>query len=211
MKLNAMAKNMGLKQAQVISFDLPAGWTCPKADICKTFMSKDGKKMSKVGRITCYASKAEGYSPSARRLRWHNFDALKVCKSVPEMIALINSSLPERVRIVRLHSSGDFFSKMYFQAWVEVARKNPEITFFGYTKILNYALADMPDNMRLQYSFGSKDDDRMLALTVKPATCFIGEIENQYPEYKTLCGTHEQAHEDFIAIFKRESFVLSIH
>ena len=210
MKLNAMAKNMGLKQAQVVSFDLPAGWTCPKANICKTFANKENGKMRKVGKIVCYASKAEGYSPSARRLRWYNFDALKACKTVSAMAELINGSLPEKVKIVRLHSSGDFFNKMYFMAWVMVARMNPEIVFFGYTKILNYAMAELPDNMRLQYSYGSMDDERMNALIARPATCYIGEFEGQYP-YKVVCGSKDKAHEDFIAIQNRESFVLSIH
>ncbi len=211
MKLNAMAKNMSLKQAQVVSFDLPAGWSCPKADVCKCFADKQTGKIRRVGKILCYASKAEAYSPSARRLRWHNFDALKVCKSVSAMAELINASLPEQVKIVRLHSSGDFFNKTYFMAWVMIARMYPEIVFFGYTKILDYVLEELPDNMHLQYSYGSKDDTRWQTLYNRPATCFIAEYKNQYPQYSTLCDSKMQAHEDFIAIVNNRNFVLSIH
>jgi len=65
------------------------------------------------------------------------------------------------LKIVRIHSFGDFFNKRYFQAWLNVAEKLPEITFFGYTKVLPYLNIDRPDNFSMVYSYGGKLDNKL--------------------------------------------------
>ena len=42
--------------------------------------------------------------------------------------------------LYRIHESGDFWSELYFQAWLEVARQHPNIKFYAYTKQLSYWL-----------------------------------------------------------------------
>ena len=44
-KLNELATDLGLKKSQVISFDLPAGHTCPMASEC---LSKADKITGKI-------------------------------------------------------------------------------------------------------------------------------------------------------------------
>jgi hypothetical protein len=210
-KLNELARWMGVPLNRVVSFDLPAGWTCAKADICKTLMAKDTGKETRVGRIKCYASKAESYAPNTRLMRWHNFDLLKTCKSISSISELILESLPENIKVIRIHSSGDFFSKIYFQAWVEVAKIRPNIIFFGYTKHLDYAIATLPENMFLEYSFGSLDDKRMISLGYHVPTCYVGEYKKQYNGYKIVCNKENSSHEDYIAILNRKSFVIMAH
>jgi hypothetical protein len=210
-KLVELARWLGVPLNRVVSFDLPAGWTCSKAGICKTLMAQDTGKEKRVGRIKCYAAKAESYAPNTRLMRWYNFNLLKNCKGVSATRDLIMNSLPINIKVVRIHSSGDFFSKTYFQAWVEVAKVNPEITFFGYTKHLDYATAVLPKNMFLQYSFGSLDDARMLSLAYHVPTCYIGEYKGQYNGYKIVCNKENSSHEDYIAILNRKSFVIKAH
>ncbi|HEY5960767.1 MAG TPA: hypothetical protein VIV60_29635, partial [Polyangiaceae bacterium] len=58
---------------------------------------------------------------------------------------------------IRIHSSGDFFSLEYLRAWQEVARRNPGITFFTYTRTWIFAdyraaLAECPPNMIVLWS-----------------------------------------------------------
>ena len=65
-------------------FSLPAGYTCPFANICKSFASKDGtnfassgKKIKDSGDIRCYAASTEVAYPNVRSSRWKNFDLLQ--------------------------------------------------------------------------------------------------------------------------------------
>jgi hypothetical protein len=211
-KLMALARWLGVYLTQVISFDLPAGWTCSKAGVCKTLAARDTGRITKIGHIACYAAKAEAYSPNSRRMRWHNFDSLVACKNnINKMFALLSESLPENIKVMRIHSSGDFFSKPYFLAWVKLAKANPDIIFFGYTKHLDYAIFELPDNMYLQYSFGSLDDERRAKLKYHVPTCYIGEYKKQYNGYKIVCNKENTNHEDFIAILKHRSFVITEH
>lgn len=208
-KLNALALHLGLKKSQVVCADLPAGFSCPKADICKTYANKETGKMIRVGRIKCYAAKTEVFAPSVRRLRWENYDKFLSCgDNVDMMVSLILQAIMPSVKIVRIHSSGDFFSLAYFQAWIEVARLKTDILFFGYTKSLDYAKTARPSNFALNYSFGSKDDDRW---TSDVPTCFIRETPEQYTDILTSCATHEKAHEDYYAIFNGETFAIGVH
>ena len=211
-KLNMLARFMGVSLSKVITFDIPAGFSCRKANICKTFSHKVTGKLQRVGRVLCYAAKQENYLPCVRNLRWNNYTQLLACGNDVNMLyEIITSSLAKTTKVVRIHSSGDFYSKEYFQAWVFVARMNPNIKFYGYTKELDYVLAPKSDNFSLVYSFGGEDDTRFLALPAFACpACFIEEYDNQYPNYRLICGKGGE-HEDFYAIQNNETFVLKIH
>ena len=63
--------------------------------------------------------------------------------------------------LCRIHESGDFWSELYFQAWLEVARQHPNIKFYAYTKQLSYwlnAQSSIPSNMFLTASVGGNLD-----------------------------------------------------
>lgn len=208
-KLNELATDLGLKKSQVISFDLPAGHTCPMASECLSKADKitgkitDGQEM----KFRCYAASSEAAFTSVRNAHWKNFDAIRNL-SIDEITDLILSELPEGVRVVRIHASGDFFSKRYFQAWVRVAFYRPDVTFFGYTKVIEYVKAGKPGNFKLVYSFGGKQDD---LLTDEP-TCFvIGSIEQAIMKgVEIACPTSNSAN-DFGYIMGGKSFALLIH
>jgi hypothetical protein len=211
-KIKHLAKHLDLHYNQVASFDLPAGWTCSKAKICKSLASKETGHIKRIGKILCYASKAEAYSPSCRRMRWHNFDSLVTCgRSINKITALIAGSIDNKTEIVRIHSAGDFYSYEYFMAWNKIAILFPNITFYGYTKHLDYATWSLPDNMFLQYSYGSRDDNRRDVMGDSVPTCYIGEYDNQYQDIKVVCGSDDTSHEDYFAILNRESFVIKAH
>lgn len=161
-------------EAGVIYFSLPAGYTCPFADICKSIAHKKGGKfpsgmsIKDYGSIRCYAASAELYSPQARKSRWRNFDLLKTHKSAEEMADLISKSLDYYAqtatpfRLVRVHEAGDFYSQEYFDAWMETARRHPDKLFYAYTKSLPMWVQrkeDIPKNFRLIASQGGKHDE----------------------------------------------------
>lgn len=159
-KMNSLAKTLGVSKKQAVSFDLPAGYTCPAASLCKAYANKfngkitDGKNM----QFRCYAASLEAAFTNTRNAHWHNYDLLK---NSDDMANLIRESLPKNVKVVRVHSSGDFFNRDYFQAWVEVAQKNPDVQFFGYTKVLEYVTMNKPSNFSLVYSFGGIHDSEV--------------------------------------------------
>lgn len=211
MKMKELALWLKICFNHIVTFDLPAGWTCPKANLCLSKVSRTTGKRADFGEFVCYATKAESIYPNVRESRWRNFDALRSCKSSDEMADMLERNIRKTVEIVRIHSSGDFFNKMYFDAWVMVAERNPHITFFAYTKVLEYAMTKVSDNFGIVYSYGSKDDEKRDALEKHVATCYVATYEGQYPDLPVLCGAKNTAHEDYNAILNNESFVLSFH
>ncbi len=208
-KLNELAKDLGYRNSQVVSFDLPAGHTCPMASECLSKADKvtgkitDGKDM----KFRCYAASGEARFTNVRNAHWGNFEAIRNL-STDEIADLILSQLPKDVKVMRIHASGDFFNKSYFQAWVRVASYRPDIRFFGYTKVLEYVSAGKPGNFKLVYSFGGKQDSK---LTVEP-TCFVVSDLSQavLKGVKIACPESKSAN-DFEYILRGESFALLVH
>lgn len=62
---------------------------------------------------------------------------------------------------VRIHDSGDFYSPAYFAKWLEIARLNPSVRFYAYTKSHSFIRGNfaIPENFDLIYSLGSKNDE----------------------------------------------------
>lgn len=143
--------------------NLPAGHTCPGASACLTKASMDDGRIKDGPQQTfrCYAA-TEEFQNNAREMRWFNFELLRLCGgNVDVMMQLIARSLPANRTLVRIHSSGDFFSQAYFDAWVNVAIAIPEIQFYAYTKSLRFWVAQrhaIPANLLLTASRGGKFD-----------------------------------------------------
>lgn len=208
-KLNELAKELGLRKSQVTSFDLPAGYTCPMADECLSKADRvtgkitDGKNV----KFRCYAASSESAFKNARNAHWRNFDAIRRL-STNEISDLILSELPKDVKVVRIHASGDFFSQRYFNAWVRVAFSRPDVKFFGYTKVLKYVSASKPDNFKLVYSFGGKQDS---ALSNEP-TCFVvNNIEQAMEKGVEIACPDSKSANDFEYIMNSKSFAILIH
>lgn len=207
-KMTKLAGMLGLKKSQVFSFDLPAGWTCPMADIC---LSKADKITGKItdgenSKFRCYAASIESAFTSARQSHWHNFELLKG-QSIEGMVELILSSIPASAQIVRIHSSGDFFNKNYFLAWVEVAKSLPDVVFFGYTKILPYVGFEKPSNFKLVYSMGGKMDSKV---TNEPVSLVVNTVADAIKlGVEVSCQVHPA--DDFNFVMAQKSFALVLH
>lgn len=154
---------------KVVSFDLLAGITCPYAKVCQAHISVDSTGKRKVidGKdqtVRCYAVSLEAVYTNVYKAHLHNTNLLKACKTKEEIIDLISLSLPKRVNTVRIHSSGDYFTRAYFEAWVEVAKLNPMIHFYSYTKALPFVWANREvlkdlSNFKVTMSKGGHRDD----------------------------------------------------
>jgi hypothetical protein len=60
---------------------------------------------------------------------------------------------------VRIHDSGDFFSREYLLGWIGLANMFPDILFYAYTKeVALLRTVDLPDNFLIIFSMGGKQD-----------------------------------------------------
>ena len=168
------------KLGKRLIFSLPAGYSCPSAGHCKTFADRDTGKITDLPQegqaigleYRCFAAMSEARSKNCRDARWYNWDLLKEIlytsdDPVSQMTQLIGQSIYDQLGsrksfdLCRIHESGDFWSELYFKAWLEVAKKFPNIKFYAYTKQLNYWLnsfESIPDNLYLTASVGGNLD-----------------------------------------------------
>jgi hypothetical protein len=166
----------------IYTFSLPAGWTCPFAEACLSRADRvtgriwDGEKTE----FRCHEASAERHT-SVRKSRWRNLELLKgKCKDV--MVELILFSLSVYAGIVRIHVSGDFFSQLYFDAWMEVARRRPHTRFYAYTKALPFwvrRLGQLPSNVSLTASLGGTHDHLVWEFGLKYAKVVYSKAEAQ--------------------------------
>jgi hypothetical protein len=146
----------------IATFSLPAGWTCPMAFDCLARANKETGRIIDGPHATfrCFSASTEAAFPSVRDSRWGNFDLLRSAKTTKGMRDLILASLPTWATAVRIHVSGDFFSRAYFQAWRSVAVARPDLLFYAYTKSAHLlpTRSDLPANLRITISDGTRAD-----------------------------------------------------
>jgi hypothetical protein len=178
----------------VYEWNLPTGVTCPFAKECKVSVDRfTGKFDIKKGAYRCYAASPERF-PAVREHRWNNFDFIRN-GGTPE--------LPKDCKNVRIHASGDFFNQAYFDMWLQIARDNPSVNFWAYTKSINYwvkRIKEIPDNMVLIASYGGTHD--VLIDTYKLKSAKVYEDLSKVPE-----GMPVDTNDDYARI-KNISFAL---
>jgi len=208
-KLRFSRRNAKLiKQGQAI-FSIPAGHACPFALTCLAFADRETGQITdgKDAEVRCFAASGEAWARSARVVHWHNFDMLRSCKTKSELVSLILSSLPDKITLVRIHAAGDFYSLLYFQAWLEVAKLRPGILFYAYTKAIYFwvqHIDSIPVNLRLTASYGGTHDHLIAQHSLKSAIIVNWRIDAQ------LQGL-EIDHDDSHAWQGDASFALLIH
>lgn len=148
-----------------------------------------GEIRMKIGPNTqffCYSAGQEMLYDKLREKRWRNFDLLKMAEAEggPQAQAdLIVRSLKYffdtegEKNEVRIHESGDFYNKNYLLAWIEVAKRMPNVLFYGYTKSVAYVeelkeLYDETPNLAITFSLGGRLDDKIQGLGIKTSRVF---------------------------------------
>lgn len=162
------------KDTNFMIFNLPAIRTCPYATpMCK---------------IACYAVKAERAYPDCLPSRWDNFNASKTAEFVEAMIETIVkrvNNMRKQELIVRIHESGDFYSREYAMKWIEIARfiesykfkKGKKVTFIAYTKsFVFFDGVELPSNFRLRASIWADTDPEQVKIILR----------NQWPIYTAV-------------------------
>ena len=215
-----------LQHLKVVYIGLPAGYTCPFADKCKTFAHRKGKefplqpgqekrlKLKQQGDVRCFAASREAQYPNLRNLRWSNRELLKQFEGdLAGMTDLLLRSLDyyehtkKKIRIFRIHDSGDFYSQEYFDAWVAAAKQRSDILFYAYTTSLPYWVErkdDLPKNFRLIASKGGKADDLIDKHDLR--NVIIVTDRGDAIRQRLNIDVNE-----FLAIFSNKDFALLVH
>jgi hypothetical protein len=125
------------------------------------------------------------------------------------MSELIAESLPSNATVIRIHVGGDFFNFDYMYAWALVAHANPNLTFYAYTKSLDYWVnlktkGFIPKNFKLNASKGGRHDDLIAKHNLKYA-------EVVFSEQEAVDKGLEIDHDDSHAFLKDKPFALLLH
>lgn len=207
------------KERKIYSFDLLAGKTCPFANECKAWVVenvKTGKRTIRDGkhcRFRCYAASLEAIYGAVYEQHRHNTSVLKNQKTPEQFHDIILENLPKNAGIIRLHSSGDFFSLNYFLGWLLVAESRPDILIYCYTKSIKYLkyanmisprCGKIRENFLVTGSLGGKCDDEIDKIGIRSVDIVFSEEE---AKEKSLKIDNDDSH----AATSGGSFALLIH
>jgi len=141
-KLKKTSKELGLR---VFNFGIPAyksasgKLTCPMADSCVKF---------------CYAKKGAYIWSNVKPAFEKRYQLSKTDKFVEAMNAEIRKKKPDYVRV---HDSGDYYSRAYLKKWIDIANSNPNVRFYSYTNMIDMMLkTSLPSNYDIIFSDSGK-------------------------------------------------------
>lgn len=149
--MNLLTQNSKLKKTskalslRVFNFGIPAyksasgKLTCPMAEECVKF---------------CYAKKGAYIWSNVKPAFEKRYELSKTDDFISAMNAEIQSKKPDYVRV---HDSGDYYSKAYLNKWIEIAIHNPNVRFYSYTNMIEMFLnTSLPDNYDIIFSDSGK-------------------------------------------------------
>lgn len=142
---NWLSQNSKLKKSGIHNWGIPAIKTCPMAGVCK---------------IGCYADMGAYKFSNVAKVFQKRLELTKF----PEFVSIIDAEIKRRkVKTLRIHDSGDFYSLDYAKKWYHIMLLNPTVKFYAYTKMvdmfknqLKYSI-EVP-NFTIIYSYGGRQD-----------------------------------------------------
>lgn len=143
-KLKNTSKTMGKR---VFNFGITAYKSMTGKLICP--FAKDCVKY-------CYAKKGAYIWGNVKPAFEKRYELTKT----DNFINLMNSEIKKKkVDFLRIHDSGDFYSKSYIKKWFAIANDNPKVKFYAYTKsFILFQGLNIPDNLDIIFSEGGKHD-----------------------------------------------------
>jgi len=147
----------------IYAFDLPAVVSCP-----------DYKECFK----TCYANKGTYIWKAAKQSNTFNY-AIAIHDIEYLQNELIKEITKKKIKTIRIHSSGDFFSKEYFLMWVNIANRFTDLKIFTYSKAPQIKNFTLPSNFNIINSFIDYNGKKILN---------YGSYENLKPIAKSIKG-----------------------
>ena len=208
-KLRKLEKKTNKK---VYSFDILSGVSCPFAKKCHAWVKivKGNRRIQDGPHCTfrCYSASQEVLLTQVYNYRKENSKILTL--SFSEMVRTLSENLPKDAEIIRIHSSGGFNSQRYFDAWLEIAKRNPKIVFYAYIKALPYWIKrrkTIPKNLNLTASYGGTHDKLIAKHRLKSVRVVLWHGQRDSISHRVLpIDTN-----DYMAYTGNRNFSLLIH
>jgi hypothetical protein len=172
-KLVKTAKEFNVR---IFNFSIPAGndkksgkITCPFAGSCLKL---------------CYAKRGMYRFGNVERALTKRYEASKQENFVQTITDELTKVKKDKQIYVRIHDSGDFYSPTYFAKWLEIAKNNPSVRFYAYTKSHSFIRGiDLPENFDLIFSLGSTKDELIDQEKERHSKIFYSEEEMEEQGY----------------------------
>lgn len=223
-KIRALAEVPGIKpylnnKRKVYSFDLLSGHNCPYAKDCfsKAVEQPNGGRKIEDGKHTefrCFSASQEVLFTNLYNLRKANTEILTIAASAGYMRAAdsLLATMPKNAGVIRIHVGGDFNTSVYLQAWLDVAKRRPDVLVYAYTKSLPFVVKyqkqiDSLPNFVLTASYGGKRDELIAKHSMRYARVVKSEAE---AEALGLPIDHDDSHAADPTL-KMQSFALLVH
>ena len=154
--MNLLTQNQKIKDTsnylgvKVFNFSIPAyksatgKVTCPFADSCIKFC------YAQKGNYKRFPSVAKGMEKKYLLSKQSNF------------VDLMNKEIiKKKPDFVRVHDSGDYYSKEYLNKWLTIAKENTNVKFYSYTNSIKFIkdLENIPNNFDFIFSDSGKQSN----------------------------------------------------
>lgn len=101
----------------------------------------------------CYAKKGNYAYRNVKKGLQKNFDLTKQENFIDLISAQITLlKIQNKIKYIRIHPSGDFYSQKYYEKWNEIAIRNPELVFLTYTRNYEIDFSNRAENLIIYYS-----------------------------------------------------------
>lgn len=168
-KLRKTSKLLGVK---VFNFGIPAyksasgKLTCPFADECIKF---------------CYAQKGAYIWSNVKPAFEKRYELTLTAEFVGKMSDELFKKRPDYVRI---HDSGDYYSKVYLQKWIDIANLFPEIKFYSYTNsVAMLKEVTLPSNFDVIFSDSGKQKNLIDVINDRHTKIFSSKSDLEAADY----------------------------
>lgn len=153
----------------------------------------------------CYANQKTYRFPVVIKAYDFRFQATKKDDFVENIVTDIRRK--RKITHVRIHDSGDFYSEKYLNKWLVIARDNPNVTFYCYTKeveMFKRTEKHFPNNFKSIFSYGGRQDHLINPSIDRHARVF-NDIKNVPSHYI------DASHDDLLAIGDNKNVALVYH
>lgn len=194
--MNLLTQNRKLKKTseksgkRVFNFGIPAyktqsgKLTCPMASECVKF---------------CYASKGAYIWSNVKPAFERRYEATRQ-ENFPELMT--NEIKKKKADFIRVHDSGDYYSKAYLKKWFQIAKENPKVKFYSYTNMVKLIKeSKIPENFDFIFSDSGKQkniirkEDRHTKIFQSESELkkagFVNAMENDLKATKWFSNNHK--------------------
>jgi len=176
--MNLLTQNSKLKKTskvlnlRVFNFGIPAyksisgKLTCPMAQDCIKF---------------CYAKKGAYIWGNVKPAFEKRYELTKTDNFINAMNEEIKRKKPDYIRV---HDSGDYYSKAYLDKWIQIAIHNPNVKFYSYTNMVDLVLkTSLPDNYDIIFSNAGKQKHLINKIKHRHTEIFKSKIDLEKADY----------------------------